>query len=209
MQKTIQDYLPQLYEEYSDLDKRDVSRAVRFGWRAVASYIRKGLDLKFQSHFLFLYAGTVYRSQLKQFFHYVKQLRKKLYLYVNSSIYEWDGYYYFYVPNPTRRAEFEKLFERKRRWYPIKTVKLYRFFEQCRLQGRLQTTFYRVKLPYQSHVVYRRNFRMEGVELYKKYDRCMNFKDLLEFRANSKILKRHGCLGINKHFSKGYQFRRQ
>lgn len=117
---TYADYLPKLYEEFPDINKKSLRDAVRHGLGIMSFLTCKGMDTYLYNNMenLYYYFGQITRTEKKRYEAYHKKIRRKLRLMYSLKKTEYSGYMYFSLT--------EQDYERHLNNEPIPLVYLYK-----------------------------------------------------------------------------------
>lgn len=184
--KKIEDYYEQIYELYPDVNKQDIKRILRYGWRVIDRLCRIGGDICISDRDLWCYMGKLRKNPLKFYAYYAAKLSRKLVILFYRRGMKWDGYYYFtlsetqynnYLSQQNKRGRPRKIFT-------YGDVMLYKFRFECELRQHAYKYIFRIPMfdKFPPHI-FKRNFTSDQAELYKIRE-PLKFKDILITNKN-------------------------
>ena len=93
--KTYEDYMDQVCEHFPTIDRKDIDKILRHGFKMFHYSHWWGMDTLNKTDYFTAYTGNLYNDELK-YYHYWRQKRKRKlrYLYKREK-HIYDGYYYF------------------------------------------------------------------------------------------------------------------
>jgi hypothetical protein len=95
IQKTIQDYYEQIYDEYPSISKSDIKRILQYGWKSLYLHCSYGGDVLLNRLGFWFYCGRLMNNSIKWFEYYKKKMIIKLRIMYKRKQIKWNGYYYF------------------------------------------------------------------------------------------------------------------
>lgn len=166
--KYVKDYVDEIHEHFPEIDKKEISYIMNYGFKMYYGYNNLGLDvlLTEKRHTKFwMLTGKLYKrfDLYKKYSDLKNALKIRLFCRWNKK--EWDGNYYFGLTDDlfrfyeSQEEDSEKIFE---------NIILYRLLEEAKLQTHLKH-FFRVKYPeYKGFKFYLENYTTEDVVLLEK-----------------------------------------
>lgn len=179
--KTVKDYYEEMYQQFPDLNKKDIQRILNYGFKSLYLHNSYGGDTLITDNSFWCYIGTLRRNSLKHFKYYISKLCVKLRILYKRKKINWDGYYYFAL---TDRQYEEYLSQqkgrgRKRKHFSYGNQILYKILDECKIQCFNRKYIFRI--PFVSDngfSFYIQDFKSDRAELIITRD-VQKFKDIL------------------------------
>ena len=191
VQKTIQDYYEQIFKEFPNIPKRDIKRILQFGWKQLYLLNSYGCDVSLQKGNFWIYFGKLMKDSLQHFIYYKTKLKTKLRILYKRNKVQWDGYYYFSLP----QSQYDKYFSPdKRRGRPkskftFQNIVLRKIYEECLLEDINGVAIFKIPmvsdLGFEKFIPELTTNQVELVTL-KKHTKM---KDILTSNYDYKIIK--------------------
>ena len=146
--KTLKDYLEQVYEAFPQVQKRDINTILVFSWKSLYLHNSYGGDTIMIDNGFWLYIGNLKKDPMDHFFYYIRKLTVKLRVLYRRKRKEWDGYYYFALSNTQYQhyLDQKKKRGRPRKYFNFGSVYLYEILDQCRINEYYKKYIFRI--PY-------------------------------------------------------------
>lgn len=146
--KTLKDYLEQVYEAFPQVQKRDINTILVFSWKSLYLHNSYGGDTIIIDNGFWLYIGNLKKDPMDHFFYYIRKLTVKLRVLYRRKRKEWDGYYYFALSNTQYQhyLDQKKKKGRPRKYFNFGTVYLYEILDECRINEYYKKYIFRI--PY-------------------------------------------------------------
>ena len=146
--KTLKDYLEQVYEAFPQVQKRDINTILVFSWKSLYLHNSYGGDTIMIDNGFWLYIGNLKKDPMDHFFYYIRKLTVKLRVLYRRKRKEWDGYYYFALSNTQYQhyLDQKKKRGRPRKYFNFGSVYLYEILDECRINEYYKKYIFRI--PY-------------------------------------------------------------
>lgn len=146
--KTLKDYLEQVYEAFPQVQKRDINTILVFSWKSLYLHNSYGGDTIIIDNGFWLYIGNLKKDPMDHFFYYIRKLTVKLRVLYRRKRKEWDGYYYFALSNTQYQhyLDQKKKKGRPRKYFNFGTVYLYEILDECKINEYYKKYIFRI--PY-------------------------------------------------------------
>ena len=146
--KTLKDYLEQVYEAFPQVQKRDINTILVFSWKSLYLHNSYGGDTIMINNGFWLYIGNLKKDPMDHFFYYIRKLTVKLRVLYRRKRKEWDGYYYFALSNTQYQhyLDQKKKRGRPRKYFNFGSVYLYEILDECRINEYYKKYIFRI--PY-------------------------------------------------------------
>ena len=146
--KTLKDYLEQVYEAFPQVQKRDINTILVFSWKSLYLHNSYGGDTIMIDNGFWLYIGNLKKDPMNHFFYYIRKLTVKLRVLYRRKRKEWDGYYYFALSNTQYQhyLDQKKKRGRPRKYFNFGSVYLYEILDECRINEYYKKYIFRI--PY-------------------------------------------------------------
>lgn len=146
--KTLKDYLEQVYEAFPQVQKRDINTILVFSWKSLYLHNSYGGDTIIIDNGFWLYIGNLKKDPMDHFFYYIRKLTVKLRVLYRRKRKEWDGYYYFALSNTQYQhyLDQKKKKGRPRKYFNFGTVYLYEILDECKINEYYKRYIFRI--PY-------------------------------------------------------------
>jgi hypothetical protein len=167
--KTVNDYIPQIQEQFPMLSEKEIRRILNFGFRIYGYVNKRGADVLIKNDGTFpkviAFTGYLTWDSLK---HYQRGLFKWsmkeriLYSFRNT---EWDGYYYFGMQDEDHHLLLDQLSNNAIKYIKLKNVFCYKAPKEIYHNHKIDYVY---KLKYPDEVGYKifyRNFREEKCDI--------------------------------------------
>lgn len=170
MIKRASDYIDKLQELYPNVQRRDIERAVNYGWRMFYYYSLRGCDIVTSNpnKKTWLYCGSLCVNPIKYYEYYRKKLRRKIRVLHKLRRRDWDGYYYTAI-TPEEYEQIKYTFGRPKTNLTVHNKVLFKIKNEAFVFYHKARYFIRCKLP----IDY-------GYSIHKKTCKCKNVKLILE-----------------------------
>lgn len=166
--KYVSDYVDEIHKKFPEIDKKEISYVMNYGFKMYYGYNNMGLDvlLTEKRHTkLWMLTGKLFtRYDLYKKYSSIKYALKFRWL-DRKKKEDWDGYYYFGLSEDlfrffeSQEDEEEKIFE---------NIFLYKLLEEAKLQTHLKY-FFKVKYPkFRGYKFYLENYTTKDVILLDK-----------------------------------------
>ena len=177
---TIMNYVDQVCELYPKVEKSDILKILKFGWKSLYLHNSYGGDVFISDSELWMYIGKLTNNSISHYYQYKEKLALKIRILYKRRKIEWDGYYYFSLPE----NQYNDIFKPQKRGRKIKNrtftnVFLYQILEECKLRQSGHTRIFRI--PYISNFgmkKYLPTLRTDKAELIITRQ-PLKFKDIL------------------------------
>lgn len=146
--KTLKDYLEQVYEAFPQVQKRDINTILVFSWKSLYLHNSYGGDTIMIDNGFWLYIGNLKKDPMDHFFYYIRKLTVKLRVLYRRKRKEWDGYYYFALSNTQYQhyLDQKKKKGRPRKYFNFGSVYLYEILDECKINECYKKYIFRI--PY-------------------------------------------------------------
>ena len=146
--KTLKDYLEQVYEAFPQVQKRDINTILVFSWKSLYLHNSYGGDTIMIDNGFWLYIGNLKKDPMDHFFYYIRKLTVKLRVLYRRKRKEWDGYYYFALSNTQYQhyLDQKKKRGRPRKYFNFGSVYLYEILDECKINEYYKKYIFRI--PY-------------------------------------------------------------
>lgn len=146
--KTLKDYLEQVYEAFPQVQKRDINTILVFSWKSLYLHNSYGGDTIMINNGFWLYIGNLKKDPMDHFFYYIRKLTVKLRVLYRRKRKEWDGYYYFALSNTQYQhyLDQKKKRGRPRKYFNFGSVYLYEILDECKINEYYKKYIFRI--PY-------------------------------------------------------------
>lgn len=181
--KTIDDYYEQVYEKFPFIPHSDIQRILKYGWRYIYLINSRGGDIFVNSPDITFYMGRPYIANgYKHFRRYVEKLAFKIRTLCVWHKKKYSGYYYFGIT----QSVYDKIqASKKKRGRPKEkinygVIKLFKYFEECKVAMNTCIYFYRVPYPIDlGNTRFKWEFITKDAELIYTRERPLTFEDIL------------------------------
>lgn len=186
--KKLEDYYEQMYKLYPTVDKQDIKRILKYGWRVIDLLSRNGGDICIvdQRDSFWCYMGKLRRNSLKFYSYYAAKLSRKLVILFRRRKMKWDGYYYFTLSEEQYQNYLSQKNKkgRPKKWFKYGDIILYKYGFECELRQHAYKYIFRIPMfdNFPPHI-FKRDFTSNIVELYKIRE-PLKFKDILVTNNN-------------------------
>lgn len=169
--KYINDYYDQIEQLFPEVDKKDIERILKFGWKSLYLSNSYGGDVFISDNNLWCYIGCLYNDSLKHFDKYVKKLCIKLRVIYTRKKIPWDGFYYFALTENQYNDYMSQIKPkgRKRKHFIFTKIRFYKLYEECWVYEH--SLKYILKVPFISDLgftFYKDKIKLESPELIVK-----------------------------------------
>lgn len=133
--KTLKDYLEQLYLMFPTVPKQDIDRILNFSWKSLYLHNSYGGDTLITDKEIWCYIGNLKKDSLSHFQYYIRKLTVKLRVLYKRKQIEWDGYYYFALSE----SQYQKYLSQKNRkgrpkkYFNFGPIDLYQILDECKI----------------------------------------------------------------------------
>lgn len=171
IEKTIQDYYEQIYQEFPDVPKSDIKKILTFGWKSFYLHNVYGADVCIESKKFWLYCGKLMADSLKWHEYYRRKLAIKLRILYNRYKVPYDGYYYFAL-NQSQYDDYKA--QQKKRGRPRKKFKFtnlyaYKCKDECNLLNSHKPALFRLARPVEAGAtLFYREYETDKAELIEE-----------------------------------------
>lgn len=183
MVKRTDDYIDELCQKYPNILRSDIKKIVNYGFRMMFRLIRRGLDIQLQNGDLWFYVGKLSKDSIKHFNYYRLKLQLKI-RYIFENYYNWDGYYYFAVPD-------DCVFNKRNRINSLKLKKVtfFKCLDAAKVYYYHAKYFVKIKaITDLGYKYYRDETTIKNAELIYTRENTVKFKDILLDSGNYDIL---------------------
>lgn len=179
--KTIKNYLEQLYQMFPSVSKQDIDLILNFSWRSLYLHNSYGGDTMITDREIWCYIGNLNKDSLKHFYYYIRKLTVKLRVLYKRKKVEWDGYYYFALSN----SQYETFIKQKnkrgrpKKYFNFGPIDLYQILDECKINEHYKRYIFRVPMTTQLKTKqFVRELITDKAELIITRD-PLKFKDIL------------------------------
>lgn len=181
--KTLKDYLPQMYQIFPEVSQQDIKRILTFSWKSLYLHNSYGGDTVITGKDFWCYIGNLRKNPLDHFYYYIRKLTVKLRVLYKRKKVEWDGYYYFALSDSQYKAYLEQRNKRgrPRKTFKFGTVYLYQILDECKINEHYKRYIFRI--PYISRLKTKQfvwELVSDRAELIISRD-PLKFKDILTY----------------------------
>lgn len=188
--KTIKDYLKQIYLMFPTVSKKDIDLILDFSWKQLYLHNSYGGDTLISDNDLWCYIGRLKKDSLQHFYYYIRKLIIRLRVLYRRRKIQWDGYYYFALTETAYQKYLEQKNKkgRPKKRFNFGQVFMYQLLDECKIAEHAQKYIFRV--PYIAKV----NFKFYIPELITDEAELiitrepLKFKDILTYYNNYDIL---------------------
>ena len=146
VQKTINDYYEQLYEEFPNIPKSDIKRICNYGLKSIYLHNSYGCDVVLQRGNFWMYCGTLMKNALDFFQYYKRKLKTKLRILYKRNQIQWDGYYYFALTqdkyNLYKSQKSKK--GRPKKKFTFNNIVLRKIYEECLIEDTAGVAIFKI-----------------------------------------------------------------
>lgn len=148
IQKTINDYYEQLYKEFPSIPKSDIKRILQYGWKQLYLHNSYGCDVILQRGNFWMYCGKLMKNSLEYFKYYQRKLKTKLRILYKRYQAQWDGYYYFALPQDKYDQYKSQKSKRGRpkKKFTFKNIVLRKIYDECVIEDSWGVAIFRIPM---------------------------------------------------------------
>lgn len=146
--KYINDYYDEIQEMFPAVDRKDIERILKFGWKSLYLSNSYGGDVFIQDKDLWCYIGYLYKDSLRHYNKYVRELCIKFRVLYNRKKIPWDGFYYFALTE-TQYEQYKSQIKkrgRKRKKFTFNKLMLYKLYDECIVEEHALKYIFKIAL---------------------------------------------------------------
>lgn len=147
-EKTLKDYLQQIYSMFPRVPQIDIDKILKFSWRSIYIHNSYGGDTLISGKGIWYYIGKLKKNPLDHFHYYIKKLTVKLRVLYRRKKIEWNGYYYFALSESqfqTYKSQINKK-GRPKKYFNYGNVYLYQLLDECKINEYYKQYIFRIPL---------------------------------------------------------------
>ena len=147
-ERTLKDYLEQIYSMFPQVPQIDIDKILKFSWRSIYIHNSYGGDVLIQGKGIWYYIGKLKKNPLDHFHYYIKKLTVKLRVLYRRKKIEWNGYYYFALSESqfqTYQSQINKK-GRPKKYYNYGNVYLYQILDECKINEYYKKYIFRIPI---------------------------------------------------------------
>lgn len=165
--KRLNDYIDQVHAKFDKLSKDEISKILNYGFRKYHYINYVGGDVMLretQKLKILMYTGKLFKDFNKYYNYYIKKYSTKLRILNNRRKIEWDGYYYFGLPN-SRLHEYTD--QKEDSLIILEDIVLFRLLPELKTH-RGHVHYFKVKSDeYKGYSFFARLFEIENDKITK------------------------------------------
>lgn len=180
-EKTLKDYLKEIYNMFPKISQTDIDKILKFSWRSIYIHNSYGGDVLISGKGFWYYIGKLKRSPLDHFHYYIKKLTVKLRVLYRRKKIDWNGYYYFALSESQYQFYLSQINHkgRPKKYFNFGAVYLYQILDECKINEYYKKYIFRI--PYISKLkikLFNNNLISDKAELILQRS-PLKFKDIL------------------------------
>lgn len=184
--KKLSDYYETMYNLFPEVNKKDISLIMNYGWKQLYLLNSYGGDICIRDKNFWTYFGSLTKDSLKHFNKYVLKLGLKIRIQYKRKKIPWDGFYYFALTDTQYQNYINQKNKRGRpkKYFNFGNVFLYKILNECKIKEHgLKYIF---KIPYYANIgykFYKKDLITDQAELIITRD-PLKFEDILVTNNN-------------------------